>query len=353
MRLDLSYFAYLEKHEVRLLTAVELGMRNHEWVPAIVIQQIAGLPGHSFKSIRNLLKMKLLSHTGRKYDGYRLSSLGYDYLAIKTFFNKGLIEAIHGKVGVGKESDIYKCTGPEGQPLALKVTRLGRTSFRSVKNNRDYLKNRTQYNWLYLSRLSAAKEFEMMKVLHGAGFPTPEPIEQNRHAILMSFIEGTPLYHVRNLEDPERVFRDCLRLVGRFAEHGLIHGDYNEFNLMLEPENTIRVIDFPQAISRDHPDADFYYDRDVQCIYDFFDKLIVKNQLQDSFRTSASTMPALHEVTLARRLDLEVRASGRYAKQFTEVDEAIMHSISQGTYQLQHPTSLDSPSEEECSSEGD
>ena len=46
--------------------------------------------------------MKLVSHTGKKYDGYKLTSLGYDYLAIKTLFNKGLIQAIHGKVGVGK-----------------------------------------------------------------------------------------------------------------------------------------------------------------------------------------------------------------------------------------------------------
>ncbi len=43
--------------------------------------------------------------------------------------------------------------------LALKLHRLGRTSFRAVKNKRDYLKNRSSasFSWLYLSRLAALK----------------------------------------------------------------------------------------------------------------------------------------------------------------------------------------------------
>lgn len=47
----------------------------------------------------------------------------------------------------------------EGEVLALKLHRLGRTSFRAVKNKRDYLKNRSSasFSWLYLSRLAALK----------------------------------------------------------------------------------------------------------------------------------------------------------------------------------------------------
>jgi len=45
----------------------------------------------------------------------------------------------------------------EGEVLALKLHRLGRTSFRAVKNKRDYLRSRTSFSWLYLSRLSALK----------------------------------------------------------------------------------------------------------------------------------------------------------------------------------------------------
>ena len=48
--------------------------------------------------------------------------------------------------------------------LAMKLHKLGRTSFRAVKSKRDYLRHRRSFNWLYLSRLAALKEFAFMKV---------------------------------------------------------------------------------------------------------------------------------------------------------------------------------------------
>ena len=44
-------------------------------------------------------------------------------------------------------------------------TSLGRTSFRKVKEKRDYHRHRHSTSWLYLSRLAATKEFAFMKVL--------------------------------------------------------------------------------------------------------------------------------------------------------------------------------------------
>lgn len=60
--------------------------------------------------------------------------------------------------------DIFEVVTPEGETMALKLLRLGRTSFRAVKSKRDYLKHRNSYSWLYLSRLAALKEYAFMKV---------------------------------------------------------------------------------------------------------------------------------------------------------------------------------------------
>ena len=38
----------------------------------------------------------------------------------------------------------------EGEILALKMHRLGRTSFRAVKSKRDYLQHRTSFRWVAL-----------------------------------------------------------------------------------------------------------------------------------------------------------------------------------------------------------
>ena len=89
--------------------------------------------------------------------------------------------------------DIYRCRTPNNEIIVLKLARLGRTSFRTIKKNRDYLQNRTNYNWLYLSRLASLKEFSFMQILYNNGFNTPKPIDCNRHGILMSYVDGIPL----------------------------------------------------------------------------------------------------------------------------------------------------------------
>jgi RIO kinase 2 len=135
-----------------------MGMKNHQYVPAKLINSIANLKtGDTYKIIKRLLKLKFINHVSIKYDGYKLNYSGYDYLALQTFVKRGTITQVVGKLGVGKESDIYTCYDAEGKPVVLKFARLGRTSFMTVKNNRDYIGGRTSYNWLYLSRISSTK----------------------------------------------------------------------------------------------------------------------------------------------------------------------------------------------------
>ena len=48
---------------------------------------------------------------------------------------------------------------------------------------------RTQYSWLYLSRLAALKEHAFMSALGAHGFPVPRAIDHNRHAVLMTMAQ--------------------------------------------------------------------------------------------------------------------------------------------------------------------
>ena len=58
--------------------------------------------------ISNLAKYKLLHKESRKYEGYRLTYLGYDFLAIHSLVKKGVISSVGRQIGVGKESDVYE-----------------------------------------------------------------------------------------------------------------------------------------------------------------------------------------------------------------------------------------------------
>ncbi|XP_045886439.1 serine/threonine-protein kinase RIO2 [Micropterus dolomieu] len=315
-KLNVVVLRYLTRDDFRVLTAVEMGMKNHEIVPVSLVSSIASLKhGGCNKVLRELVKHKLVVYERTKtVQGYRLNYGGYDYLALKTFCAREVVISVGNQMGVGKESDIYIVASPNGEQYALKLHRLGRTSFRNLKNKRDYHKHRKNMSWLYLSRLSAMKEFAYMKVLYDRGFPVPKPVDYNRHAVVMELINGYPLCQVHELQDPPSLYNEFMELIVKLANHGLIHGDFNEFNLMLDDQDHITMIDFPQMVSTSHANAEWYFDRDVKCIRDFFAK---------RYNYESELYPTFKDIRRTCSLDVEVSASG-----FTrdlERDGALLH----------------------------
>nr|XP_045368469.1 serine/threonine-protein kinase RIO2 isoform X2 [Camelus bactrianus] len=201
-KVNVAKLRYMSRDDFRVLTAVEMGMKNHEIVPCSLVASIASLKhGGCNKVLRELVKHKLIAWERTKtVQGYRLTNAGYDYLALKTLSSRQVVESVGNQMGVGKESDIYIVANEEGQQFALKLHRLGRTSFRNLKNKRDYHKHRHSMSWLYLSRLSAMKEFAYMKALYERKFPVPKPVDYNRHAVVMELINGYPLYFDRDVK---------------------------------------------------------------------------------------------------------------------------------------------------------
>uniref|UniRef100_A0A669BUT2 Serine/threonine-protein kinase RIO2 n=1 Tax=Oreochromis niloticus TaxID=8128 RepID=A0A669BUT2_ORENI len=315
-KLNVVILRYLSRDDFRVLTAVEMGMKNHEIVPVSLLSSIASLKhGGCNKILRELVKHKLVVYERTKtVQGYRLNYGGYDYLALKTLCAREIIISVGNQMGVGKESDIYIVASPSGEQYALKLHRLGRTSFRNLKNKRDYHKHRKNMSWLYLSRLSAMKEFAYMKALYDQGFPVPKPVDYNRHAVVMELINGYPLCQVHELQDPSALYSEFMDLIVKLANHGLIHGDFNEFNLMLDDQDHITMIDFPQMVSTSHPNAEWYFDRDVKCIRDFFAK---------RFNYESELFPTFKDIRRSYSLDVEVSASG-FTKDM-ERDGALLH----------------------------
>eukprot|EP01062_Namystynia_karyoxenos_P013838 TRINITY_DN14968_c3_g1_i1.p1 TRINITY_DN14968_c3_g1~~TRINITY_DN14968_c3_g1_i1.p1 ORF type:complete len:541 (+),score=211.65 TRINITY_DN14968_c3_g1_i1:85-1623(+) len=314
VKLDVSLLRFLEAEDFRVLLAVEMASRNHDIAPAGLVERIAGLrAGGAKKRLRWLLKHNFVLHECQVYDGYRMNYQAYDYLALRTFSRRGSVAGVGTRVGVGKESDIYICQNDDGTNLILKLQRLGRTSFRTIKKNRDYKgKFRPLHgeSWYYLSRLGATKEYAFMKALHAEGFPVPTPVDQNRHAIVMSHINGYQLNSIRELGHPQRVFKQAIDLIIRFAEYGLIHGDFNEFNLMVTEEEELIVLDFPQMVSTDHPHAEQLFNRDVECIHSFFKR---KWKLEFDYRPQLNV-----DAERKQSLDRQVQASGYTCTQAQE-----------------------------------
>lgn len=274
-------------------------------------------------------------------DGYRLTYGGLDYLAMHTHLKRNTIYSSGSQIGTGKESDIHAIASPSGVQYALKIHRLGRISFRSVKTNRDYLRHRSAASWLYMSRLAALKEYAFLKALRAHNFPVPEPVAQNRHTLVMELVQALPLRQVSEVMDPAGLYAELLELILRLADHGLIHGDFNEFNILLREDETPPspssipsdsstvptprisqtpiLIDFPQMTSIDHMNAEMYFTRDVDCIKRFFARRF--HFTSDEPGPFFAEARARARRRKCPRLDVEVEASGFSRKMARELDK--------------------------------
>lgn len=168
-----------------------------------------------------------------------------------------------------------------------------------------------------------------MEILYQRGFPTPIPISHNRHVVAMSRVHGFPMCQIRSggMGDVlnKHYFDECMSILLNLARHGLVHCDLNEFNIMIlnqanasatpgtgdanvaisDTETTaaattsasdicvpttvtlpqsesvpspvvtsallgVVLIDFPQMVSTDHPNAEELFTRDKEGLVKFF-----------------------------------------------------------------------------------
>ncbi|KAK4224548.1 RIO1 family-domain-containing protein [Podospora fimiseda] len=362
MKLDTRAMRHLAPDDWKVLAAVEQGSKNHEIVPTTIIERFSRIKGGVsgvHRCISNLAKVGLIAKIKeQKYDGYRLTYGGLDYLALHTHAQKNAVYSVGSRVGVGKESDIMIVADDTGAQKILKIHRLGRISFRTVKTNRDYLKNKPSASWMYLSCLAARKEFAFMTALQEEGFPVPTPIAQSRHTIVMSLVDAPPLRQISSVPDPASLYAELIALLLRFAKHGLIHGDYNEFNILIKDDVTTAedgiesikltpvVIDFPQMISMEHVNAEMYFDRDVECI---------KRVFARKFHFTSTTPGPFYKDAKktigkdgARRLDAVLEASGITKKMAKELEAAIRQEEAE---KEANPEAFENEDEEEGSEE--
>jgi len=191
---------------------------------------------------------------------------------------------------------------------------------------------------MYMSRLAALKEFTFMKALRENGFAVPEPRAQSRHTIVMSLVDAFPLRQIVHVPDPAALYAELIDMILRLASFGLIHGDFNEFNILIkeeqptdEPESdtaqptlTPILIDFPQMLSIDHVNAEMYFDRDVNCIKRFFERRFhfTSNEPGPFYSDARKGLGRKG----SKRLDVEVEATG-FSKKMAKELETYMKDV--------------------------
>jgi len=274
-------FRDLENEDLRVLQVIEIAMSKHEFVPVETIMKYTNFAFEEIEfRIDRLLKRHLIHGRRGPYIGYTLNYAGYDCLAINALVKADVLQSFGKPLGVGKESDVYDALNPKGERIAVKFHRLGRISFRQTIRKRGYTLQHT--HWLYQSRLAAEREFQALKLVYPNGVSVPKPINQNRHVIAMGIIEGAELAEWKEIPQPEKVLKEILRNIKQaFCKAGIIHADLSEYNILLKPDFQVLIIDWPQYVRNDHPNAQELLKRDVKNILNFFKR---KHNLKTSLK---------------------------------------------------------------------
>lgn len=258
----------LSREDRSLLSAIETGMKTHEWVPSYVISELSGLPVRKVEfRLGQLFEKKLVERESMHYLGYRIDFDAYDLLALSDLVKRGKLSAFGERIGVGKESVVYEALGE--MHLAVKFHRQGRTSFKHIRRLRDHLTDQTKVPWIYAAALAARHEFAIMEKLYPI-VSIPRPVAVSRHVLAMEFVSGPALNRI-TLSDPENGLNMILGEVGKARRLGIIHADLSEFNVMVD-ESGPKIIDWPQAVEVTHPHAQELLERDLVNVLRFFER---------------------------------------------------------------------------------
>jgi RIO-like serine/threonine protein kinase len=242
--------------------------------------------------------------------------------------------------------------------IVIKFHQIGDV-FKLANAKREYTKKGKLSN-ARLSRLSAQREFEVLLALYNEGLPVPEPFAHTGSSVVMQYF---PDYYQLNVITKNelapaewlKLYNNIAELYIKMAQLGVVHGDFNQFNLLvklssppvaadkddeIEANNNaftggreqqlqnvigdVRLIDFPQAISRDREDATEQFTRDLDAMIQFFHRRVssVKEMI---------TIPSLDDIPRVKSLDVDLQLPG-FRKQMVEDEDSSSESSSELDY---------------------
>ena len=94
---------------------------------------------------------------------------------------------------------------------------------------------------------------------------------------------GYNFVDVNILDDPDGFLDDILLNARKTYGAGIIHGDLSSFNIVVQKNGEVLLIDWPQAMATDHPNAEAFLERDVTNVLRHFErKFKVERSLEEA-----------------------------------------------------------------------
>ena len=219
-------------------------------------------------ALQELAKRHLVGTSGENYVIY---TPALDMLALKHYADLDHAISLGKLIAKGKESDVYEVLSAESHLYAIKLFRLGRTSFRDVRRKRAV--GRSESNtWISSNYKAARHESSALSRLADVTQNAPRVVDSDRHTVLLQELPGVRFSTRPEVNDPSRLLDEILSTVrDAYLRGRMINGDLSEYNILTDGER-VWLIDWPQWVPPTHPNAQEILRHDVETVLKFFKK---------------------------------------------------------------------------------
>lgn len=227
-------------------------------------------------ALETLLKSReFLYHTNLDR---KTADLVFDRRTLKAVYelmSRNAVDIIDFPISSGKESVVFKAFLKNGKAVVIKIYKLSTLRFANIWKyiEGDYRFARERVDRSNIVNIWAKKEFTNLSLLKRYGIPAPKPLAYHKNLLMMSYI-GTSSTPAPMLKDSNADFENTFGqvrkgMVSMYKDAKIVHADMSEYNILYYRKKAY-ILDLGQAVSIEHPAADYFLERDVTNIVRFF-----------------------------------------------------------------------------------
>ncbi len=190
--------------------------------------------------------------------------------------SNGTIDGLDAPLSIGKEANIF--TAKRGdETMVVKMYRVSTCDFNRMY---DYLKFDARFHVKQSKRQVifawAQREYRNLLLARNAGIAVPVP-----HAVRFNILVMECIFSGEHIaqklttdppKNPKQFFAEVVGELKKLRNAGLVHADLSPFNILNADQHPV-FIDWSAATTKDNPNYEEYWQRDIRNLCTFFRKL--------------------------------------------------------------------------------
>jgi RIO kinase 1 len=206
-------------------------------------------------------------------------------LTLTKLISDRIIDQVEFPIATGKESNVFRARQGENL-MALKIYCTTTSIFKDLSK---YIIGDPRFVGIKKKNIVfvwARKEYKNLQRLVEADVRVPLPIICRDNVLVMEYIgtKSTPAPMLKDvkLKSPIKMLNKLVKYMKKaYSNANLVHGDFSEYNILIEGNEKPVIIDVGQAVVREHPLAEELLVKDATNIVSYFRKLGVSAEVNE------------------------------------------------------------------------